>query len=278
MKNRLLPSLMVLSAVAVSLLMPMTAQAHRQWLLPASAQTDHREGWITIDAAVSEDLFNFDTNALDLDGLTIVGAAGQVEPQNLFKGKTRSAFDLQLPKEGTYRVSKVNESVMANYKLNGEAKRWRGTEDKLKQEIPADAKELSITRTVARLETYVSRGTPDTAVLKAAGKGLEILPLTQPAELFAGEKASFRVLLEGQPVAGQVVAIVPGGVRYRGVLNEVTATTDSKGEFSVNWAAPGMYWLNASYPRMPEVAPGAPRPEMPPKRFSTAVTLEVMPQ
>lgn len=275
MNARLLKWVAVVSALSF----PLVAQAHRQWLAPASAVTENRDGWITIDAAVSEDLFQFDANALDLDGLTVSGPAEvKVDPQNMFRGKTRSVVDLQLPKEGTYRVSKVTESVMANYKLNGEMKRWRGTEDKLKAEIPADAQELKISRTIGRLETYVTRGKADSAVLVSAGKGLEILPLTNPAELMAGEKAKFRVLLDGQPLVGQVVAVVPGGVRYRGVLNETTATSDSKGEFAVNWPLAGMYWLNASYPRMPEVAPGAPRPDMPARRFTAAITLEVLPQ
>ncbi len=216
---------------------------------------------------------------MDLDGLSIVGAAGvKVEPQNLYKGKTRSAFDLQLPKAGTYRVSKRGVTVMANYTINGEAKRWRGPEEKLKQEVPADAQGLTVTRSVESLETYVNWGKPDADVLVPVGKGLEILPLTHPTGLFAGEQAGFRVLLEGKPLVGQVVAVVPSGVRYRGVLNETAVTTDSKGEFTVTWPLAGMYWLNATYPRQSKPEPGAPRAEMPATRYATAVTLEVMPQ
>lgn len=73
MNPRLLKPLAAVSVLAVSVLMTTTAQAHRQWLLPASVQTDNRDGWITIDAAISENLFYFDHNPMDLDGLSIVG-------------------------------------------------------------------------------------------------------------------------------------------------------------------------------------------------------------
>ena len=65
--------------------------------------------------------------------------------------------------------------------------------------------------------------------LAASGAGLELLPLSHPGDLRVGERARFRVLLNGQPLANQEVAIVPGGVRQRGVLKDFAATSDAKG-------------------------------------------------
>ena len=53
------------TVLAMSLLVVLPqAQAHRQWLLPSSTQIDTKEPWVTIDGAVSEQLFDLDTNAL----------------------------------------------------------------------------------------------------------------------------------------------------------------------------------------------------------------------
>ena len=73
-----------------------------------------------------------------------------------------------------------------------------------------------------------------------------MVPVTHPNNLIAGEKATFRLLLDGQPAAGQSIEIVPGGIRYRDKLNDMKATTDESGTFSVTWPSPGMYWMNSS--------------------------------
>lgn len=82
------------------------AHAHRTWLLPSATQVEGKEAWVTVDAAVSENLFDFDTNALKLDGLAVAGPDGApVQPENQHAGKLRSSFDLKLGKPGTYRIS-----------------------------------------------------------------------------------------------------------------------------------------------------------------------------
>lgn len=255
------------------------AHAHRQWLLPSSAQVEGKEPWVTVDAAVSEDLFELGANPLKLDGLAITGPDGAaVQPAQTTTGKFRSSVDLKLAKSGTYRIALVSESAMASYQLNGETKRWRGNAADLNKEIPAGAAELSVSTTYGCLETYVTAGKPNAAAIKQAGSGLELVPLDHPTEYLAGQPARFRFLLDGKPLANLVVAIVPGGVKFRGVLNEVSATTDANGEFTVNWPIPQMYWINASYPPRPVVAEGQPRPPAPAKRYNYGGTFEVLPQ
>lgn len=255
------------------------AHAHRQWLLPSSVQVEGKEPWVTVDAAVSEDLFDIGANALKLDGLTVTGpdgAAMQTEPG--VSGKLRSSVDLKLTKSGTYRIAMVSETAMANYKLNGEVKRWRGNAADQKKEIPANAEDLVVSTTFGRLETYVTAGKPNSTAIKPVGSGLELIPLDHPTEYLAGQSARFRFLLDGKPLPNLVVAIVPGGVRYRGVLKEVSATTDANGEFTVNWPMPQMYWINASYPPRVVVPEGQPRPAPPAKRYNYGGTFEVLPQ
>lgn len=275
MKHR--PTVSTSLAILLALTLSSAAQAHRPWLLPSASEVDGKEPWVTVDAAVSENLFDVDGNALKLDGLTISGPDGlPVSGANVLQGKQRNSVELKLAQPGTYKFSLVTASVMASYTLNGETKRWRGHPDDLTQAIPAQAEALQVSRTHQRLETYVSANQSSTQVLKPAGSGLELLPLSHPTELLAGDASRFRVLLDGKPLANQQVAVVPGGVRHRGVLKDFAVTSDSQGEFSVKWPFAQHYWLQASYPpRAPAPAAGQPRPAPPAQRFVSVLTVEV---
>ena len=237
---------LVLTVSAVSMLSA-SAYAHRTWLLPSATVLSGKEQWVTVDAAVSNDLFYFEHNPLQLDNLSVVAPDGSsVTPENMAKGKYRNTFDVKIGQPGTYRIMVLNQGVFANYKLDGQNKRWRGKPEQIKTDIPANATDVKVSEVQGRIETFVTSGKPSDDVLKPIGVGLEMVPVTHPNNLIAGEKATFRLLLDGQPAVGQSVEIVPGGIRYRDKLNDVKATTDESGTFSVTWPAPGMYWMNSS--------------------------------
>ncbi len=263
-------------------LAPLDALAHRAWLLPSATQLEGKAPWVTVDAAISENLFELDTMALKLDGLQVVGPDGAPVPaEGAATGHLRSSFDLHLEKPGTYRIAIVNDSVMASYREHGEMRRWRGTPEAFAREVPADAEELRSTQMHSRVETFVTVGAPTSIAAKRTGVGLEMVPLTHPNSLSPGREARFRLLLDGKPAAGLKVSVVPGGVRYRGVLNEMLAVTDADGVFTVAWPKPGMYWLNASYPprgvHAASTQDQSQRPAPPARRVSYGATLEVLP-
>jgi len=256
-----------------------SAQAHKPWLLPSSSLVDSKDAWVTVDAAISEGLFDIDHQPLKLDGITITGPDGaRVEMQNALTGRLRSTFDVKMAKPGTYKIALVSQSVMASWKANGEIRRWRGSEAELAANVPAGAEELNVSRTVGRLETFVSANKTDEAVFKPTGVGLELVPVSHPNDMRAGEEARWKFLLDGKPAANQAFSLIPGGVRYRGTLGEIRMTTDAKGEISFRIPEAGMYLVSSSWPAM--AAPGAqsgPRP-MPPRRVTYAATVEVLPQ
>ena len=114
MKTLLRP-LCAAAALTAMLAAPMAAQAHRQWMLPSMTVLSGTDPWVTIDAAVSNDLFVFEHVPMRLDGLVITGPDGAaVAHQNEATGKYRSTFDVQLSKPGTYRIASVGDSVMAS--------------------------------------------------------------------------------------------------------------------------------------------------------------------
>jgi uncharacterized GH25 family protein len=266
-------------ALAGLSLVSLSAQAHKPWLLPSSTNVEGKEAWVTVDAAISEGLFDIDHQPLKLDGIVVTGPdGGKLELQNVSNGKLRNTFDLKLPKPGTYKIALVSQSVFGSYKnKEGEMKRFRGSEESLAKDVPADATEVKLSRMLSRLETFVSTGTPDMAVFKPTGVGLELVPVTHPNDLRAGEKATWRFLLDGKPAANQAFSLIPGGVRYRGTLGEIRQSTDAKGELTFELPAAGMYMVSSAWPAATPQTPGQP-PQMPPRRLSYAATVEILPQ
>ena len=82
-------------------------------------------------------------------------------------------------------------------------------------------------------------------MLKPSGVGLELVPVTHPNDLVAGEPISFKFVLDGKPAVNLEVDAVPGGTRYRDKQNETKYTTDKNGLITMTWNEPGMYWLQA---------------------------------
>ena len=107
----------------------MNAHAHRPWMVPSSTMVESKDAWVTVDAAVSEGLFEIDHQPLRLDALVVTGPDGAtVAPANVVTGRLRSVFDVKMEKPGTYKAAIVSQNVMASYKVNGEQKRFRGNE------------------------------------------------------------------------------------------------------------------------------------------------------
>lgn len=261
-------------ALAAALAAPLAAQAHKAWLQPSQTVLAGNTPWVTVDAAVSNDLFYFNHVPLRLENLTITAPDGStMQPQNPATGKYRSVFDLELVQPGTYRMAVVNKGLNAQWQENGQPKRWRGNAAAFATEVPQDAQGLQVSEAMNRIETFVTSGEPTEAALKPSGQGLELVPVTHPNDLFAGEEARFRLQVDGKPAAGLEIAIVRGSTRYRNAQDEIKATTDANGEFAVTWPEAGMYWLEVTTEDAKTSVPQARQ-----RRLGYVATLEVLPQ
>jgi uncharacterized GH25 family protein len=263
------------SLAGIALLMLAWVQpgfAARAWLLPSQTVVARAGGWITFDAATSDDLFSFNQGAMSVDALSVTGGDGtEVLPQNVAKGKTRSSFDLELRAPGTYRVAVAGDLVMARWEEDGKPKRWRGPAVEMAANIPPKVDKLELEQIQRRVETFVTVGTP--SEVKAVGVGLELVPTRHPNDLYAGEPAKFRFLLDGKPARDLDVEIIAGGTRYRDTPAAVTTRTDADGFITVTWAGAGFYWLDAEIKDENANVPGV-------KQRTSAynATLEVLPQ
>jgi len=97
------------------------AAAHRAWLVPSITSLSGTDGWVTVDAAISNDLFYADHNPMQTDNIKVWtpdGTPGAI--QNAYKGQYRSVFDVKIDKPGTWRVGTMDSNVGGSFKLNGE--------------------------------------------------------------------------------------------------------------------------------------------------------------
>ena len=256
---------------SLSTLVPTPADAHRRWLLPSSTVVAGEDETITVDAAASNGLFIFEHRPLGLDDLTVTGPDGQmVEPAIIGSGAYRSVFDLKLSQQGTYRIAIASDGMMGSYELDGERRRWRGAREDMASAIPANATNVKISENVARTETFVTLGAPNETALAPTNIGLEMIPVTHPNDLIAGETAQMRFLLDGAPAEGLEIEFVAGGTRYRDDPGIRTLTTDADGTVALDAQEPGLYYLEAS-------AGQGEYEDGPNRRLSYTAVLEFMP-
>ena len=288
-----------LLAALIAAAIPFSALAHKQWLVPSSTVLAGKDAWITVDAAISNQLYYPDHVPMRLDNVVITAPDGSTsKPQNPATGKYRSVFDVQLEQQGTYRIANVNAGVSARWDtaeslaaakaakdapapaaggMGGPGGAPRGgmlrnaSAEDLATKIPKDALNVQVTEAIGRVETFATNGSPSNVA--AIGKGLELVPVTHPNDLFAGEAATFRFVVDGTPAAGLEIELVRGGTRYRNAQGEIKATTDAKGEFSVTWPEAGMYWLEAATTDSKTSVAQAKQ-----RRLSYVGTFEVLPQ
>lgn len=249
--NRLLKTTL---CTALVLCLPISAQAHRAWLLPSATVLSSDDAWVSIDAAVSNDIFHADHAPMRAEGVVVTAPDGTtLQVQNAMMGKYRSTFDVQLPQKGTYKIAVASSGLMARWETeSGERKMWPGRGERANpadfdKMVPKKAKNLEVSQFSRRMETFVTAGSPTESVLKATKQGLELVPVTHPNDLFAGEVTTFQFQMDGKPVAGVKATIIPGGMRYRNDQGAIEVESDKKGNISITWPQAGMYWLSASY-------------------------------
>jgi uncharacterized GH25 family protein len=261
----------ILASLGATIL-SLDASAARAWLLPSQTVLANSGGWVAVDAAMADDLFSVNQGAMNIDALVVTGPDGKpVAPQNATKSRTRSTFDLELRQPGTYRISVVDDGVMARWEEDGKPRRWRGTAVEMATGIPANAAKLEVEQMQRRVETFVSVGAP--SAMTPSGKGLELAPLRHPNDLYEGETAKLRFLLDGKPARDLDVGIIAGGTRYRDAPAEMRLRTDASGEVAVTWPAAGLYWLDAGVQDEAATVPGVKR-----RRAGYNATFEVLTQ
>lgn len=296
----------ILIAAAASSALATPALAHRQWLLPSTTTLAGTSEYVTVDAAVSNDLFYPDHVAMDPSAVTVWAPDGsEAKIENPSKGRYRGTFDVAINKPGTWKIGMQRSMIGGTFKVDGE--QWRvggrgrppmapgapgagapagappagapaggpgGQPMRMVAtvaDIPANATEVKLTESMSTYAVYVSADAPTKGVLTPTGKGLEFDPITHPDALVSDEAASFRFLIDGKPAAGVKITLVPGGKKYREAEDAQELTTAADGTVSIKWPVAGMYWMSAS---AEDAKPSDKRASS--RRMSFTSTLEVV--
>lgn len=280
---RLKTSLIAATALIVA---ATPALAHRNWLLPSATIFSAGDDWVTIDAAESSDLFFADHRPLQLNNVKVWAPDGtESKIENGSSGRVRSTFDVHLDKPGTWRIAMVQAGTMGSFKVNGEEWRLgfrRGPAPGAPaapapkfvssiDEIPANATDIQITEMSGRNEVFATNGEPTSTVFQPTNKGLEMVPVTHPAELVKGEPARLKFLVDGKPAQGLKLTILPGLKRYRDGDGSFEVTTGADGVATINFPEAGMFWMTTS---LTDSKPSNPKATA--RRMSWTATLEVM--
>ena len=244
-----------LALAATLLAVPAGLSAHRMWFLPSGTIFSGTDSWVTVDSAVSNDLFYPDHVAGQLENVKVWQPGGSPGVlQNGATGRYRSVFDVKLDKPGTWKIGSEMQGFMGSFTVNGEEKRIgrRGPPRPdappplTIADIPANATAVKVTEFLSRNEIFATAGAPTTGVFKPTGNGLELAPITHPNELVAGTPARLRFLIDGKPAANLKVTLVPGGKRYRDAEGAQELTAGADGVLTLTFPSAGMYWLNAN--------------------------------
>lgn len=114
----------ILIAAAASSALATPALAHRMWLLPSTTTLAGTSEYVTIDAAVSNDLFYPDHQPMDPAQVTVWAPDGtEAKIENPSKGKYRGTFDVAVNKPGTWKIGMQRSSIGGTFKVG--ADQWR---------------------------------------------------------------------------------------------------------------------------------------------------------
>ena len=228
-----------------------TTQAHTPYLLPSAFEPVIND-LITLDASFAERFFVPEV-VFDGGQFEVITPGGLVvAPDTEVALKTRNVLEHVLTDEGTYRFStgKRLGGVFTVYEKGGE----RHTAHGKSAEIPKDAKVVEQYQSLTLAETYVTKGGPTDKALRPRKIGLEIAALTHPNDVFAGDKADFRVLFNGKPLPKATIDIYLAADQFSLDKANFSLSSAGDGKFSFLPEQHGVYLMRVRHraPAPPE--------------------------
>lgn len=268
------------------------AHSHSRWLLPShTSVSGEKPATVTIDSSVSNDIFHPDmalggkTDRLLVGPIAVInkssqlmvtspdGKSAQVELTNLVR---KSVASIDLNQSGTYRIfMDTPANDFTSYKNEkGEVKRFSGSKAQARVVLSKSITELKTMRVQVNVVTYVTRNDISENTILPTGKGMELAGIQHPNDLFVGEKAFFKLMINGKAAPeGIEVQAIPHGTRHRNQRGALKSVTDKQGSFSFDWPHAGFYLLEAN-----QIRPVKGEPELDKEMNGMFITIEVNPE
>lgn len=239
-------------------LLSSAAMAHTQYVVPFNFATE--KDIATLQAAAAEDFFVPDhAIKTDFQLTSPDGKTSKIDRATVLQEVT--ILEASTPDKGTYKISTSSERTGKQALIDGKWLAVRAAPASPTANMPAPAAarrfiteaelkpgiEVLETRSSSQAVTYVSKGAPTDAVLKPAGKGLELDFKTHPNDIYLDKGLSFVVLLDGKPAANASFSLHRAGIKG----DSKPVTSDSKGVVNIKFEQAGAYLLEGSYPNAP---------------------------
>ncbi|WP_343628473.1 DUF4198 domain-containing protein [Roseateles sp.] len=244
------------------------AQAHSPYLKPNTFSADAQRRHVTVEASFAEGDLRPDV-AMKSDGFFVLGPDGKKTPLTP-AAVLKDASYLEVPLgagDGSYLVSSGLRTgrLAKGFLRQGKIVFAERPDDAQPGDQPIEVRSLT------RADVYVTRGKPTPVDVQT--EGVEIHPVTQPYDLYAGETVTVRVRENRQPLAGETLTVIADGQNYVSHKQaEQDFQTNAAGEVSFKPKTAGLYLLQV---RVRRAAPDNPALWL---SNTATLTIEVQPQ
>jgi uncharacterized GH25 family protein len=213
------------------------ALAHQPYLRPNVFDATGRDH-VTVEASFTEEVFASEV-VMRSDFFHIVGPNGDTPISAVTYLRDVAVFEAGTPVDGTYRLSSGPRQGRTAQMYRAADGSWKmvGEED---GPPPADAALVDV-QSLTVADVYVTRGAPSAEALRPSGQGLELIPITHPSDIIAGEDAVFQLLLNGQPLPDAPVTVFREAGRWDGRKVEADLVTGADGRFTLKTSDAGAY-------------------------------------
>ncbi|MFA7555642.1 MAG: DUF4198 domain-containing protein [Spongiibacteraceae bacterium] len=239
--------IVAIGVVLVGVATPPVVMAHTPYIVPATFEP-LRGGIVTLDAAFAEKFFVPEIAISDAEFYVVNPDGKKSKVDSLYALASRVVLEHKLEQDGTYRFSTGLRTgrIFRVYEQDGKRKSLMNTKDKL----PAGAILVEHFQTLTRSDTFVSKGAPNKKALDAERKGLELVPITHPNELFVGDEFAFAALFNGKPLNKAEVDVYLAKYQFDMGKAQFTVRADSSkkdGKLSFIPKQPGVYLLRVRH-------------------------------
>jgi len=272
MKPRSFPAFSLLCLLIAA---PATVHAHTPYLLPSKFEVSARSAVISAEASLTEQFFVPDGN-YGAQPFTLTapdGAVISIPETDIHPLAVRTVVEHRLPEAlpGTYRLSAGPrvERISRSWEIDGELKRIRDPEEVM----PEGAVLKSHSQSFSASESYITVGEADSEqVFSARGEGLEIVPISHPGQLQAGQPLELQIYYAGQPLPHHAVDLI-AVTDFSGKHSKHSAETDDNGHVRYVPAQPGIYLASVRFSPGGELSAAKPL-----LNYSVNVSFQVKPE
>ena len=167
MKLKLLKTALI-GAVTFTALASSYAQAHARWLMPShTSLSGEKTHYVMIDASISNELFSPDKayrpneQGAEYDDNLLIALAPNGKPVEekirAYYLKRKNSAAVSLSQDGTYHIAMQQKPLLMTFYKDKDGNRGRVFTGKKDADLPAGATEVRTIKSIATVDTFVSR-------------------------------------------------------------------------------------------------------------------------